>query len=107
MESWNHHSRILGILWNHEIMYHFRYCGTELRCLATAPATTTANAAGQTVCTMNKPFKIGVHSDNYEYADATGTAPEGTLDNNRGFSISKLLMISKLLYSRSKYITLL
>jgi len=65
-----------------------RYCGTELRCLATAPDTTTANAAGQTVCTMNKPFKIGVHSDNYEYADATGTAPEGTLDNNRGFSIS-------------------
>ena len=59
-----------------------------------APDTTTTGAAGQTVCTMNKPYKIGVHSDNYEYHDAAATAPEGTLDNNRGFSISKCFITS-------------
>ena len=42
----------------------------------------------QTVCSMNKPFKISVHSDALEYADTT-TASEGTLANNRGFSISE------------------
>ena len=42
---------------------------------------------------MNKPYKIGVHSDNYEYHDAAATAPEGTLDNNRGFSISKFSLL--------------
>ena len=44
----------------------------------------------QTVCSMNKPFKISVHSDALEYADTT-TASEGTLANNRGFSISESL----------------
>ena len=39
---------------------------------------------------MNKPFKISVHSDALEYADTT-TASEGTLANNRGFSISESL----------------
>jgi len=64
-----------------------RYCGTELRCLGAAPTTAVTGTAGQTVCSMNKPFKISVHSDALEYADTT-TASEGTLANNRGFSIS-------------------
>ena len=65
-----------------------RYCGTELRCLGAAPTTAVTGTAGQTVCSMNKPFKISVHSDALEYADTT-TASEGTLANNRGFSISE------------------
>jgi len=63
-----------------------RYCGTSLRCLASVPYATTANAAGQTVCSMNKPFKISVHSDSLEYIYPT-TDGEGLLANNRGFSI--------------------
>jgi len=65
-----------------------RYCGTELRCMKAIPLDSVTGAAGQTVCSMTKPFKIGVHSDGLEYADAAGADPEGTLDNNRGFSIS-------------------
>jgi len=65
-----------------------RYCGTEFRCLSAVPIAGTTGTAGQTVCTMTKPFKIGVHSDGLEYADATGATPEGVLANNRGFSIS-------------------
>ena len=67
-----------------------RYCGTELRCFAAAgpPATVTPGTAGQTVCSMTKPFKIGVHSDGVEYIHPT-TASEGIIANNRGFSISK------------------
>jgi len=64
-----------------------RYCGTELRCLSAVPATATTGTAGQTVCSMNKPFKISVHSDGLEYYEST-TASEGLIANNRGFSIS-------------------
>ena len=64
-----------------------RYCGTELRCLSAVPATAVTGTAGQTVCSMNKPFKIAVHSDGLEYAFPTA-ANEGSLAENRGFSIS-------------------
>ena len=62
-------------------------CVPQLRCLSAVPATAMTGTAGQTVCTMNKPFKISVHSDGLEYFFPT-TASEGLLANNRGFSIS-------------------
>jgi len=62
-----------------------RYCGASLRCLASVPTIATTGTAGQTVCTMNKPFKINVHTDGLEYYSAT--TAEGTLANNRGFSV--------------------
>ena len=39
-------------------MMFLRYCGTELRCLSAAPTTAVTGTAGQTVCSMNKPFKV-------------------------------------------------
>ena len=55
--------------------------------MGATPAVAVTGTAGQTVCTMNKPFKIGVHSDALEYAFPDPGA-EGTLAENRGFSIS-------------------
>ena len=65
-----------------------RYCGTELRCLGAAPATAVTGTAGQTVCSINKPFKISVHSDGVEY-DFPAGAGEGSLAENRGFTLSR------------------
>ena len=68
------------------------------------PLDSVTGAAGQTVCSMTKPFKIGVHSDGLEYADAAGADPEGTLDNNRGFSISmSFIKLTLFLISESSY----
>ena len=44
-----------------------------------------------TVCTNQKPFKVCTHSDNAEYA-FPAAAGEGTLANNRGFKLSKILI---------------
>ena len=76
-----------------------RYCGTELKC---AQALSPAVIAGPaTMCTMTKPFKIGVFSDGLEYINPT-TASEGILANNRGFSIS----INSFNYHLSKFFIL-
>lgn len=65
-----------------------RYCGTSFLCVKTGPATVMDTATEKnTICTSTKPFKIHVHSDAVEYANPA-TAGEGTLANNRGFSIS-------------------
>merc|ERR1719483_1177105 len=65
-----------------------KYCGTGLYCLGAVPTTTIAAAATDaTVCTNQKPFKIGVESDGLEYMNPAA-AGEGTTGNNVGFSIS-------------------
>merc|ERR1712106_1139757 len=60
-----------------------KYCGTGLYCLG-------AVATAATVCTNQKPFKIGVLSDGLEYMFPAATA-EGVTGNNIGFSISYFL----------------
>merc|ERR1719483_761613 len=59
-----------------------RYCGTAFTCAETA-----TKAGANTICTNHRPFKIGVYSDNAEYAFPAAKG-EGTLANNKGFSIS-------------------
>jgi len=61
-----------------------RYCGTSFNCAQTnAIKGTPAN----TICTNQRPFKIGVFSDDAEYAFPAALG-EGSLANNRGFIIN-------------------
>ena len=72
------------------VVLNDKYCGTGLYCLGAVPTATIATAAtSATVCTNQKPFKIGVESDGLEcmFPAASG---EGTTGNNVGFSISKI-----------------
>jgi hypothetical protein len=61
-----------------------KYCGTLFNC-----GTTAANvqAATGTVCTNQKPFKIGVLTDGLEYHNPA-TASEAIAANNYGFSLN-------------------
>jgi len=62
-----------------------RYCGTSLLCTGAAGAVD-AGATKNTVCTMNKPFKIRVVTNDYE--DASAAANEGQkAPLNQGFKL--------------------
>ena len=43
----------------------------------------------QTVCSMNRPFKISIKTDDIEYAFPAAAA-EGLLANARGFGLGRL-----------------
>lgn len=63
-----------------------KYCGTSLQCPGITigvASLVAANAEFQTVCTMNKPFKINVITDDTEAAEA---GSEGQLAVNGGFN---------------------
>jgi len=61
-----------------------RYCNTQLGCGTAAAGT--AQTAG-TVCTNQKPFKIGVYTDGLEYHFPTAASEAGA-PRNIGFSIN-------------------
>ena len=63
---------------------HDRYCNTQLGCGTNAAGT--AQTAG-TVCTNQKPFKLGVYTDGIEYINSANA--EGNPPKNIGFEISK------------------
>merc|ERR1712098_713678 len=63
---------------------HDRYCGTQLGCGTAADGS--AQTAG-TVCTNQRPFKIGVYTDGLEYNCPNG-AGEADNPKNIGFSIN-------------------
>jgi len=63
-----------------------RYCGTSFLCLKVNDLTPDDSARKNTVCSMNKPFRISVHTDGVEYADAA-IAEGGVAANTRGFSL--------------------
>ena len=59
------------------------------RCVKVGPDTANPTAATKnTVCTSTRPFKLHVHSDSVEFGNPAADG-EGTLANNRGFSIGK------------------
>jgi len=62
-----------------------RYCGTNLNCMTDA-ASAQASITG-TVCTNQKPFKIGVQSDGLEYINPAA-AGEAIAANNFGFEMN-------------------
>jgi hypothetical protein len=65
-----------------------RYCGTSFLCIGTGPDTASTTAGVKnTVCTSTRPFKLHVHTDAVEFGNPA-TDGEGTLANNRGFSIA-------------------
>jgi len=65
-----------------------RYCGTSFLCVKVGPDTANPTAATKnTVCTSTRPFKLHVHSDSVEFGNPAADG-EGTLANNRGFSIA-------------------
>jgi len=64
-----------------------RFCGTSFLCIKTGPDTAQTGATKNTVCTSTRPFKLHVHSDSVEFGNPA-TDGEGTLANNRGFSIA-------------------
>ena len=71
-----------------------RYCGNNLYCLNTVPATTLMGAATDaTVCSNQKPFKISVESDGVEYM-FPATTGEGFTGNNIGFEIGNFALIT-------------
>jgi len=62
-----------------------RYCHTQLACGSTAAAAQGAPLG--TVCTNQKPFKIGVHTDGVEWHFPTATSEAGA-PRNIGFSLN-------------------
>eukprot|EP00090_Calanus_glacialis_P019172 TRINITY_DN29510_c0_g1_i1.p1 TRINITY_DN29510_c0_g1~~TRINITY_DN29510_c0_g1_i1.p1 ORF type:complete len:427 (-),score=76.48 TRINITY_DN29510_c0_g1_i1:137-1417(-) len=68
-----------------------RYCGTALLC-STVLGLTDADSVG-TVCSMNRPFKISIKTDDIEYA-FPATASEGVLANARGFGLGYFMQTS-------------
>ena len=68
-----------------------RYCGIALLCSTVAKGLNAApTAALQTVCSMNRPFKISIETDDLEYV-FPAAAGEGaaSLVNARGFGIGR------------------
>ena len=64
------------------------------RCVKVGPDTANPTAATKnTVCTSTRPFKLHVHSDSVEFGNPAADG-EGTLANNRGFSIGKKIQYS-------------
>ena len=64
------------------------------RCVKVGPDTANPTAATKnTVCTSTRPFKLHVHSDSVEFGNPAADG-EGTLANNRGFSIGKNLIFN-------------
>jgi len=72
-----------------DVFENDRYCGTSFKC-SNAIGTVAANALS-TVCSMNRPFKISVHTDSIEYAfpaaDAEGGGAVANLGNTIGFQL--------------------
>jgi len=69
---------------------HDRYCGTQLGCGTTAAGN--AQTPG-TVCTNQKPFKIGVYTDGLEYNNPAANG-EAVPPRNIGFSIKYFMKTS-------------
>ena len=79
-DSPNAAGAVVANTWRHD-----RYCGIALGCGTNAAGT--AQTQG-TVCTNQKPFKIGVYTDGLEY-NFENAAGEADPPKNIGFSISK------------------
>jgi len=62
-----------------------RYCGTAFLC--SNAIGTTATGALATVCSMNRPFKISVHTDSIEYVFPATDAEGANLGNTIGFQL--------------------